>query len=304
MKFTILAVALSAAFAQEPKIQIERRVMTAPIAKEHSVFFFANGGDYIKDAPYSADTITEMVQTLADGNRIKTANKSSFARDSQGRTRRDTEIQNFGPLGSSKEPAVSTFIDDPVAKTAYTLDARSKVAYKSPRPELGNTRWFTKSDEDGKKVVEDVVIERVAGGHPVGQPSVNISINATPGVRVGRGIPDTMIRSHLPEGAGEDLGERNFEGVIAKGKRHVMKIAAGEMGNEREIEVVTETWFSDQLKTAVYTKHSDPRFGETTTRLTNIKLGEPPSSLFDVPAGYKIESVSNMRMPIPAIVRD
>ena len=51
--------------------------------------------------------------------------------------------------------------------------------------------------------------------------------------------------------------------------------------------VVTENWVSDQLKTPVYTRHFDPRFGETITKLTNVRLGEPSAHLFEVPAGYQ-----------------
>ena len=71
-----------------------------------------------------------------------------------------------------------------------------------------------------------------------------------------------------------------------------MTIAAGEMGNERPIEVVSERWYSEQLKTLVLTKHSDPRFGDTTLRLTNVRLGEPSALLFEVPADYTVQDAS------------
>jgi len=37
------------------------------------------------------------------------------------------------------------------------------------------------------------------------------------------------------------------------------------------------------------TCHSDPRFGETTYRLTNISRAEPDRALFEVPAGYTVK---------------
>jgi len=85
----------------------------------------------VKGAPYLADSITETVQALADGNRITRVNKSSFARDSEGRTRRESSIEGLGPLGKTASPVLSIFIDDPVTKTSYTLDPRSKTAFKS-----------------------------------------------------------------------------------------------------------------------------------------------------------------------------
>ena len=55
------------------------------------------------------------------------------------------------------------------------------------------------------------------------------------------------------------------------------------MGNERPIEIVSERWYSPDLQVVVMTQHSDPRFGETSYRLTNIDRSEPAKSLFEVP---------------------
>ncbi len=38
----------------------------------------------------------------------------------------------------------------------------------------------------------------------------------------------------------------------------------------------------------VLMKHIDPRFGETTFRLTNILRGEPSPELFHAPTGYTV----------------
>lgn len=40
------------------------------------------------------------------------------------------------------------------------------------------------------------------------------------------------------------------------------------------------------------TKHSDPRTGETTYRLTNLNRAEPERSLFEVPGDYAIRTVA------------
>lgn len=107
------------------------------------------------------------------------------------------------------------------------------------------------------------------------------------------------FRTAAPKDAKEeDLGSRNIEGVEAKGKRSTFTIPAGEVGNEREMNVVSERWYSEQLKTYVMTKHSDPRFGETTLRLTNVRLSEPPATLFDVPADFTVQE-PQMRMAAP-----
>jgi hypothetical protein len=84
----------------------------------------------------------------------------------------------------------------------------------------------------------------------------------------------------------EDLGTQVIEGIQAQGYRTVTTIPAGEIGNERPIEIVSERWYSPDLQVVVMSRHSDPRMGETKYRLTNISRAEPPRSLFEPPAGY------------------
>jgi hypothetical protein len=88
----------------------------------------------------------------------------------------------------------------------------------------------------------------------------------------------------------EELGEQNIEGVNARGTRTITTIPAGAIGNERPIETVYEKWYSTELQMIVLSKHSDPRFGEQTYKLTNINRSEPDSTLFQVPTGYKVVS--------------
>ena len=53
-----------------------------------------------------------------------------------------------------------------------------------------------------------------------------------------------------------------IQGVSAQGKRVTRVIPAGKEGNEKEIDIVTETWYSPDLQVVVMSKTSDPRFGE------------------------------------------
>jgi TonB family protein len=87
----------------------------------------------------------------------------------------------------------------------------------------------------------------------------------------------------------ESLGKQVIEGVEAEGTRSTITIPAGAVGNERPIQMVSEKWYSPELQTVIMSKHSDPRFGETTYRLTNINRSEPARSLFEVPADYTVK---------------
>lgn len=82
------------------------------------------------------------------------------------------------------------------------------------------------------------------------------------------------------------LGEKEIEGVRVEGKSTVRTIAAGEIGNRNPILVTSESWYSPELRVTVYSRQADPRFGETTYRLSNIRREEPDASLFAVPPGY------------------
>jgi hypothetical protein len=89
-----------------------------------------------------------------------------------------------------------------------------------------------------------------------------------------------------PAGASEQeeaLGTRTIEGLVCDGTRKTTTIPAGAIGNERSITTVTERWFSRELQILVLSRVSDPRFGDTTYRVTRIVRTEPPASLFEAP---------------------
>jgi hypothetical protein len=89
----------------------------------------------------------------------------------------------------------------------------------------------------------------------------------------------------------EALEPKEIEGVRAEGTRTTMTMAAGTIGNALPIEIVTERWFSPELNVLLLTRRFDPRFGETTYRLTNIVRAEPAPELFKVPSDFRIEDV-------------
>jgi hypothetical protein len=86
----------------------------------------------------------------------------------------------------------------------------------------------------------------------------------------------------------ESLGTQFMEGIVVEGTRTTLTIPAGHIGNELPIQIVSERWFSPDLRVLVMSRQSDPRFGETTYRLTNINRAEPPPSLFEIPADFSI----------------
>jgi hypothetical protein len=86
----------------------------------------------------------------------------------------------------------------------------------------------------------------------------------------------------------ESLGRQTVAGVPAEGTRSTVIIPAGQVGNEQPIQIVTERWYSPDLQIFLMTRHSDPRAGETVTRLASLSRAEPAHSLFEVPADFKV----------------
>jgi hypothetical protein len=55
------------------------------------------------------------------------------------------------------------------------------------------------------------------------------------------------------------------------------------------VEVSVESWFSPDLQIALLIHTSDPRFGETEYRLSDIHRSEPDPALFEIPSDYTVQ---------------
>jgi hypothetical protein len=86
-----------------------------------------------------------------------------------------------------------------------------------------------------------------------------------------------------------DLGRDIVGGVETIGTRETTTFNAGAIGNDRAINVVKEFWYSQQLGINLIEKRQDPRYGSQTFTVSPISLGEPDATLFDIPAGFRIE---------------
>ncbi|MGH9715685.1 MAG: hypothetical protein ACRD4R_03005 [Candidatus Acidiferrales bacterium] len=85
------------------------------------------------------------------------------------------------------------------------------------------------------------------------------------------------------------LGTQTINGVQVQGMRYTHTIPAGQIGNEKPIVITTERWYSPELQMYVLTKTTDPMRGDSVRQLTNIQMGEPDPSLFQVPPDYTVE---------------
>jgi hypothetical protein len=79
----------------------------------------------VKGAPYSAQLVTETIQSLSDGNTISRKKTGAVYRDAEGRTRQETATDG-------KESTI--YISDPVEGKTYVLSPGAKKAVVLPRP--------------------------------------------------------------------------------------------------------------------------------------------------------------------------
>ena len=274
---TLAVLATASAFAQLPDIP--------KLSAEHTFFFqrevsgpgpqisimdakfegalLGMDGKVVKAAPYSAQAVTETTQVLADGNRISRKTVSNVARDSEGRTRHEENLSSVGPSSADGQAHTMVFINDPVAQVSYMLDAARHTANKMPAARLRQP-----SPEQNSAHMETARMHKLqAEKEAMRKQEVNFKT--------------------------ESLGTQVVGGVSATGTRRTKTIPAGQIGNDRAIDIVSETWYSSDLQVVVMSKHSDPRSGETTYTLNNIQRAEPDVSLFAVPSDYTVQENSN-----------
>ncbi len=92
----------------------------------------------------------------------------------------------------------------------------------------------------------------------------------------------------VPNSETQDLGYMTLNGVQAKGTLTTHTIPAQSSGTGKEVKVVDEVYFSEDLHMNLYELHTDVRGGQQTVAILSIKMQEPDPSLFELPPGYKI----------------
>jgi hypothetical protein len=216
-----------------------------------------HGGKVVTGAPLSAVAVSETTQTLSDGNQISRTTRANLFRDSQGRFRKEVTLSGFGPLTASGQPKSFVIINDPVASTNFVLHPDTKTAEQMP----GHGKNGKKGPRNGG-----------ANGAFVEKWSA----------REQQLVAEGLLKK-------EDLGTQTIGGVTAQGTRITRTIPAGQLGNAKPINIVSERWYSNDLQMVVKSTRSDPRTGTTTYTLTNIQRTEPATSLFSVPSDYSVK---------------
>ncbi len=174
-------------------------------------------------------------------------------------------------------------------KNQITLyrDSQGRFRKEGTMPPLGD---LAESQPHSFIVIQDPVASKSYILNP-DKKIAHVMDNSNRGYKGGKPGPDF-------EGAGEptnpnvtkeSLGTQTIGGVSAQGTRYTHVIPAGKIGNDKPITITREVWYSPDLQMVVQSKHSDPRFGESSYSLTNIQRTEPAASLFTVPSDYTVQ---------------
>jgi len=225
----------------------------------------------IPGQPFSADVIEETDRFLADGNHIHLETHGRTFRDSQGRTRNETEMGTFAP---GVKPFTRIMISDPVEGCTILLNPEQKTAtlfrfgkHNSPAPGLG--------------VPAQPANNAAKPGAPANTAAEPGAMQPLGGMRAASGTPTV--------GNFEDLGATEIEGFTVTGRRYTHTIAAGAMGNDKPMTTTNERWVSSDLKMELLSKSESPESGKNVRKLVNIRLGDPDPLLFQVPADYTVK---------------
>jgi len=243
------------------------------------------GGNPVKGAPYSGNAVTENTQTLEDGNHIVNRTTAAVYRDGEGRERREQSLPNIGGFAPQGAPSTTIFISDPVAGANYSLNPDDKTAIKLPIPQLPTMP----SMPSGTRGETRVMVQRMGvAGASMGGPHVMFYSKTNGGAAP---APPAV----------EQLGTKVVDGVQAEGTRTTITIPAGQIGNDKPIQIVDEVWRSPDLQVIVHSEHNDPRIGSTVYSLQNISRSDPSPTLFQVPPDYTMKDTPTFQKALPPL---
>lgn len=257
----------------------------------------------IKGVPFTADTKTEFIQTLSNGQKIYRKTTGTLARDAEGRTRRDQTVDAIGPYSGT--PHQTVFINDPVAGVSYALDPENRIATKTSvtistiGTGTGATTVTVTSSGMGTVAATGSGWVKSATGGEMGATAEKLVIvdeinRGTAGVMGGVGTVTKMTSNMTFRN--ESLGTMTIEGFAAEGTRTIETIPAGSIGNNAPIDIVSEKWYAPELGMVVKSTRNDPMSGENIYQILNVRRGEPSPALFQIPADYTVKDGAFMHI--------
>lgn len=238
---------------------------------------------------YTAQLKMTTVQTLTDGTTITRESTEIHAVDSQKRT--FFSSTRTVPMGEQQETLSNGYIDDPVEGTRTDWTSQSMVASVIKLPFENQRRGCWESDSG-----------RIHMQYGTEQPSKPVpNASGGPGkispMQAPAALPEPPVTSTV------DLGTAMIQGIEAHGSRSITRTPAGQIGNDRPMAHVNESWVAPGFEFPLRQVDDDPQFGKTISEVVSLDLNEPPASTFQPPDGYtvKIEELRPVPCPEPGM---
>jgi len=250
--------ASSTVHSQTTVATTEMPTQTAPIVSGRSVLIPILPS--IQAAPLSASFQSERKQVLANGSTITGKRTGKIARDSEGRT--CLEITTLRSPDVNPPSSRSINIVDPVSRTRIVLVPNMHVA-----------RRYDMASLPAADVRERRPVAPDAG--------TAAAVPARPPV----------VRSPPPAIQKENLDLESIEGISVQHYRETQTIPAGQIGNDQDLVITSEFWYSGELRLNLKATRNDPRFGEESLTVSDIERSEPPASQFEIPTDYTVTDV-------------
>jgi len=194
------------------------------------------GGKTVTGKPFQAKFTITRTETLPN-NSITNTVTGVLARDTDGSTYRDVTLPAIGPWASSGKPQEFVYIKNVTKLMDYIVDV-TKGTYQEfpsrPRNSAGgdhNPAWGPHNGLNGGGAGNETVTDN---------PSATYS---DPGTGTSYKVDD---------------------------KKVTRTISAGQIGNQNDIVITSERWYSADLDLVLQETRDDPRFGNSTYHLTNI----------------------------------
>ena len=197
------------------------------------------GGKTVTGKPFQAKFTITRTETLPN-NVITNTITGVLARDNDGSTYRDAKLPAIGPWASSGESHEFVFIRNLAKQTDFLVNVAKGTYQEFPsRPHASRDGKFNPDMGPGKG----------PGPGPGGS-----NVNET--------VADNPSATYSDPGTGASYKVDD--------KKVTWTIPAGQIGNQNDIVITTERWYSADMDLLMQETHSDPRFGTSTYQLTNI----------------------------------
>lgn len=235
------------------------------------------GAPNIPNEPFSADSAMQSTHPAPNGEPVHNLSQGRLYRDSQGRTRRETDILS----GSGTVGGHNVVITDPIQHVMIVFNANDKVArvfhWQPPVPGVHAPTGAASATSPPQQPWT---------GQNNNVPTATIQPRPAGSLAFAGGAASSLsVKTDV-------LGQKEMQGLMVNGTRITRTTASGAAGNSQPIVSTTETWTSPELQVTVLTEINDPRGGLTVMKLTNIQRAEPDAALFQVPPDYTVQETA------------